>query len=198
MTKEHLIDTLSKTLTPIVEEFAAQPSPAALKAGEDRDKLEQQRANLGRALEEGSPAYNAAAAAIDEQLKGLKIDDRTQRKQNLQLVAEATVVVANMLRVPLKLKDTSPPASAAAAKTATPGSPAAPGKRTRKSTAQMEQEARAVYKALPGASRDFIAKGEIADKVGFDPSSALLKLKRDGEAESNGVRGAGGGWRKAE
>lgn len=197
MTKEHLIDALSKTLTPIIEEFAAQPSPAAQLADEKREKLESQRANLGKALEEGSPAYNAAVSAIDEELKGLKIDDRTQRKQNLQLAAEAMVVVTNTLRVPLKLKDVNPPASSSA-KASAAGSTTPTGKRARKSTAQMEEETRAVYKALPGASRDFVSKGFVADKVGFDPSSALLKLKRDGEAESNGVRGAGGGWRKAE
>ncbi len=198
MTKEQLIDSLSKTITPLVDQFASQPSPAARQAEEERAKLEQQRTSLAKALEEGSPAYNAAAAAIEEQLKGLKVDDRTQRKQNLQLAAEAVVVVANMLRVPVKLRDTgsnaAKPASASASASATGGGG---GKRTRKSNAQMEQETNAVLKALPGASRGFVSKADIADKVGFDPSSALLKLKREGDAESNGVRGAGGGWRKA-
>ncbi|MEM8783445.1 MAG: hypothetical protein AAGE65_11400 [Planctomycetota bacterium] len=187
MTKEQLIDQFSKSIGPVVEKFAAQPSPAAAELGDQRKKLEKQKADAGKVFDEGSPAYNAAVAAIEDELKGLKIDDRTQRKQNLQLAAEALVVVANTLRVPVKLKDTGRSSAAAA------GS----GKRARKTNAQMEQEATAVLKALPSSKRDFAPKANITEKVGFDPQSALLKLKRDGLAESNGVRGAGGGWRKA-
>ncbi|MEM1097986.1 MAG: hypothetical protein AAGH92_04280 [Planctomycetota bacterium] len=192
MTKEQLADQLSKSITPVIEKFAAQPSPAAAELGNQRTSLEKQRADAAKVLDTGSAAYSAAVAAIDEELKGLKIDDRTQRKQNLQLAAEALVIVANTLRVPVKLKDTG----RAAAKSSS-GAFSGGNKRSRKSNAQMEQEAAAVLKALPSAKKDFVAKADIADKVGFDPQSALLKLKRDELAESNGVRGAGGGWRKA-
>ncbi|MEM9752515.1 MAG: hypothetical protein AAF916_03940 [Planctomycetota bacterium] len=192
MTKEQLADQLSKSITPVIEKFAAQPSPAAAELGNQRTSLEKQRADAAKVLDTGSAAYSAAVAAIDEELKGLKIDDRTQRKQNLQLAAEALVIVANTLRVPVKLKDTG----RAAAKSSS-GAGSGGNKRSRKSNAQMEQEAAAVLKALPSAKKDFVAKADIADKVGFDPQSALLKLKRDELAESNGVRGAGGGWRKA-
>ena len=195
MTKEQLIDALHKALQGPVEEFSAQPSPAAAAAETQRTQLEADRENLKKVLGEDSPAFGPAVTAIDEQLKSLKIDERTQRKQNLQLVAEALIVVSNMLRVPIKLKDTGPvPTKPQAAKTASGDAPTKT--RTRKSSEEMERESNAVLRALPGASRPYISKGDIADKVGFDPSSALLKLKREGDAESNGVRGAGGGWRK--
>lgn len=189
MTKEQLADQLSRAITPIVEKFAAQPSPAASELSDQRAALEKQKTDAAKVFDENSAAYAAAVSAIDDELKGLKIDDRTQRKQNLQLAAESMVIVANTLRVPIKLKTTGSKASSS--------SSGGGGKRTRKTNAQMEQEANTVLKALPSAKRDFAAKADIADKVGFDPQSALLKLKRDGCAESNGVRGAGGGWRKA-
>ena len=191
MTKEQLIDSLSKVMTPLVEKFAEQPSPDAAAQDDHRKELETKREQLAKLLGEGSSTYAAASADITDQLKSLKVDSRTQRKQNLQLAAEAVVTVANMLRVPLKLRDTGTGRSASASKVSSGG------KRARKSNAQMAQETAAVLKALPSAKKDFVAKGVITDKVGFDPQSALLKLKRDGEAESNGVRGAGGGWRRA-
>ncbi|MEM7578212.1 MAG: hypothetical protein AAF328_12150 [Planctomycetota bacterium] len=190
MTKEQLADQLSKAITPVIEKFVAQPSPAAANVEAERVNLEKQKAGAAKVFDTGSAAYTAAVGAIDEELKGLKIDDRTQRKENLQLAALALVSVANTLRVPIKLKPATGKASSGS-------SAASGGKRTRKTNAQMEQEANAVLKALPSAKKDFVPKSDIANKVGFDPQSALLKLKRDDLAESNGVRGAGGGWRKA-
>ncbi len=194
MTKEQLIDQLHQAIAPTIEKFAAQPSPEAAQFDDHRKKLEKQKADASKVFDEGSAAYNAAINAIDEELKGLKVDDRTQRKQNLQLAAEAMVTVGNMLRVPLKLRDTGKITAKAGKWT---GSSGGGGKRTRKTNEQMEQETQQVLKALPGSKKDFVSKSEIAGKVGFDPQSALLKLKREGEAESNGVRGAGGGWRRA-
>lgn len=199
MTKEQLSDALLRALQGPVEEFASQPSPAAKEAATKRAKLEADREKLAKVLGEDSPGYGPAVEAIDSQLKSLKIDDRTQRKQNLQLVAEALIFVTNTLRIPVKLKDTGParaPAATAAAR-ATDGT-ASTKPRTRRSPEAMQREAAAVLRVLPGAGRAFISKGEIAEKVGFDPQSALLKLKREGDAQSNGVRGAGGGWRKAD
>jgi hypothetical protein len=194
VTKEQLADQLNKAITPLIEKFIAQPSPEAADSDEHRSRLEKQKSDAAKVFEEGSAALNAAISALEDEIKGLKIDGRTQQKQNRQLASEALIVVTNSLRLPVKLKNTGRGAGRSASAS---GSAGGSGRRSRKTNEQMEQEANSVLKALPAASKDFVPKATIADKVGFDPQSALLKLKRDGYAESNGVRGAGGGWRKA-
>jgi hypothetical protein len=191
--KEQLGTDLLKKLEPMVEQFASQPSPRALEAREKLAEIEEKKAGAAKLLGEGTAAYKAAVRALEEDEKACKVNESFQRKQNLQLFAEALVYVCNHLRVPVKLKDAGGPTQSAGKSSGGSGG----GKRTRKTAEAMQQESDAVLKALPSASGKYVSKADIETKVGFDPTSALLKLKRDGDAESNGMRGSAGGWRKA-
>ena len=194
MTKEQLSDKLQSALTPIVESFVKQASPAASAQEDQRKAIEERRENARKSLGDDDEAFRAANSVLDRQLDELKVSDADQRKENRRLAAEALVHVTNNLRLPLKLK----PKNAAG----TPGAggkagTANDGRRNRKSGEVLAREVAAVVKALPRAASAFVPKSDITEKVGFDPTSALLKLKRTGEAVSNGRRGAGGGWRRA-
>ncbi|BAM02749.1 hypothetical protein [Phycisphaera mikurensis] len=190
MTKEQLSDKIRAALTPLVEDFVAQPSPGANATEEQRVAIERRRQSVRESLGEDDPAYKAASEVLDESLRNLSVSNASQKKENLRLVAEALVVVTNGLRVPVKLKPKGETRSSAAAQKTD-------GRRNRKSSETLAEETAAVLKALPRASAAFVPKSDITEKVGFDPTSALLKLKREGNAVSNGRRGAGGGWRKA-
>ncbi len=192
MTKEQFGTDLMKKLQPMVEQFVSQPSPRALEAREKLAEIESKKAGLAKVLGDGSPAYKAAVRVLEDEEKNSRVNESFQRKQNLQLVAEAMIYVANELRIPLRLKDSGGP-SAPASK----GKVGSTGKRFRKTAESMKQESDTVLKALPASNGKFVSKIDLQEKLGFDPTSALLKLKRDGEAASNGMRGTAGGWRKA-
>lgn len=191
MTKTQLAEKLRSALEPILTDFVAQPSPGASANEEQRKAIEQRRENARKSMGEDDPAFQAASKVYDEELDGLKVSSAQQHQENRRLAAEALVAVTKELRVPVKLKKKS--------ESGGPGGRAGTaldGRRNRKSPETLEKEMAAVLKALPRASASFVPKSDIAAKVNFDPTSALLKLKRLGDAASNGRRGTGGGWRK--
>lgn len=115
-------------------------------------------------------------------------DMKKLRARRLREVAEAVVIATNNMHLPLMLKK----AGKASGSTG--------GGHNRMSSADMGKACSAVVKALPSKSGKYLPKGEIAKKAKLDGATvtaALGKLKRDGEAASNGMRGQAGGWRKA-
>ena len=193
MTKTQLIDKLRSAVEPILTDFVAQPSPGASANEEQRKAIEQRRENARKSMGDDDPGFQAASKVYDDELDGLKVSTSQQKKENQRLAAEALVAVTNELRIPVKLKKKSE--SGAAAPKGRAGTER-DGRKNRKSPETLEKEVAAVLKALPRATAGFVPKSEITKKVGFDPTSALLKLKRLGDAASNGRRGTGGGWRK--
>ena len=74
----------------------------------------------------------------------------------------------------------------------------AAGNRVRRSRKAVEDAAEKVRDTLEDAV--FMTKSEIAEKTDLAEGmlkSAIARLKREGEIESNGQRGRAGGWRKA-
>lgn len=193
MNKEQLTDKLRVAISPLIEEFSAQPSPGSAANEEKRKAIEERREAVRKSLGEDDPAYRAASDVLDQALDGLKISDAHQRKENLRIAAEALIHVTNTLRLPVKLKTKTESGLSGGGKAGTPGD----GRRFRKTAKMLAEETTAVLKALPRSGSAFMPKGEINEKVGFDSTSALLKLKREGQANSNGRRGSGGGWRRA-
>ncbi|MEM9294647.1 MAG: hypothetical protein AAGA57_02505 [Planctomycetota bacterium] len=187
MTREQLADRLSDMLKPVVERYADQKSAIALRAEAEIQKIEQLKATLG----EDSPAV----AKLQEAVEMLDYDGTSNRKARLQEASFALVHAANSLGLKVQLR---------AAGKGRGRAPAAPGaKRTRMSRADIASAADAILKTLPPKNTgddNCKPKSEIADDTGLPASavdSALLRLKREGRATSNGRRGAGGGWRRA-
>ena len=115
-------------------------------------------------------------------------DTKKLRAQRKREVAEAVIIATNSMHLPLMLKK--------AGKSSGPTG----GGHNRMSSADMGQACSAVLKALPPKSGTYISKGDVAKKAKMDGATVtavLGKLKRDGEAASNGMRGQAGGWRKA-
>ena len=78
--------------------------------------------------------------------------------------------------------------------------PGGDGAASRLSTADMEEARQAVHVVLPLPGKSFRSKGDLAKRTGLDPAvvhSALLSLRRDGKAQTNGARGLKAGWQKA-
>lgn len=192
MTKEQLSDKLRAAISPLIEDFSAQPSPGSSANEEKRKEIEERREILRKGLGEDDPAYRAASDVLNQALDGLKLSESQQRKENLRIAAEALIHVTNTLRMPMKLKTKAESGLGAASKAGT----STDGRRFRKTAKALAEETAAVMKILPRSNAGYMSKGEINEKVGFDATSALLKLKREGEANSNGRRGSGGGWRK--
>ena len=58
----------------------------------------------------------------------------------------------------------------------------------------------AILGALPARNQKFMPVAELAKRTKMDKvqiKAGLTKLKREGHVVSNGMRGAGGGWRRA-
>jgi len=158
---------IEKALKPAVEGYTAQTPEADSKVKADIKKLED---------------------ALAKKIARLAPDPAELKRQRLAEVAEAVVIACNNLRLPVQLKKMKP----------AKGSAAASGGRMTK--ADMEATCKVIMGALPPKSGKYIGKAEIASKTKIDPArvnAALQKLKRDGEAANNGVRGQAAGWRKA-
>ncbi len=193
MNKEQLSDKLQAAIHPLIEEFIGQPSPGASAKEEERAAVEKRRENARKSLGEEDPAFRAANDVLDQLLEALQVSSTDQKKENRRIAAEALIHVTNGLRLPVKLK---PKSETGGRKPGGRAGTAADGRRNRKTAEVLARETAAVVKALPRAAAAFVPKSDITEKVGFDPTSALLKLKREGVAVSNGRRGSGGGWRK--
>ncbi|MEM0913096.1 MAG: hypothetical protein AAGB29_11770 [Planctomycetota bacterium] len=194
MTKERLVDLLRPAMSENVEKFSSQKSDKALQAEAEIAKIE----SLLSGMAEDSPAR----AELERATQTLAYDPSDDRKSRLRDAAIAVVTICNELGVPVEVK--KPKAAPAATGGATaPADKAAGGKRRRTSPAEIERLAVTVRKALPPASTsDARCKTieDIAGDTGLSKDavrSALSKLKREGDAVSNGFRGPRGGWRKA-
>ncbi len=78
--------------------------------------------------------------------------------------------------------------------------PASGGKRPRMTKDEVEVATSALLKALPDNDGEYVGVSELAEKAGIDATKArtiLQKLKKNDQAESNGMRGTGGGWHRA-
>jgi len=198
LTKERLVDLLRPAMKDPIDQYAAQKSAAATKAEADRAELEKVKAQLG--------ADSPAAAELDRAIKSLEHDPGTDRKARLREAAIAVVAVCNELGVPVEVKKPRSATGSGAASTASLSAEEGKksgGKRKRTSPAEIERLSQLVRKSLPPASTsDARCKTieDITNETGLSKDevrSALSKLKREGDAESNGFRGPRGGWRKA-
>lgn len=194
MSKERLVDLLRPEMGDRIEKFASQKSDKALEAEAEIAKIESLKSTLG----EGSPAL----AELDRAVQALAYNPADDRKARLRDAAIAVVAICNELGVPVEVK--KPRVSAASSQApAAPAAKPAGGKRRRTSPAEIERLSQLVRKALPPASTSDARCKTIEDitaDTGLSKDevrSALSKLKREGDAESNGFRGPRGGWRKA-
>ncbi len=184
MSKEQLTDQIRDAISPLVERYAAQKSQRAIDMEKQAEEIELMRKKLG----EDSPAYKALQGAIDM----LEADPGADRKQRLEDASLAVVAAGNDLGLKLRLRRQP---GRTAGKTS--------GRRTRMSSADSADMAEKVLGVLPPPStktEKCMSKEDIAQKTGIDSSklqSVLLRLKREGKAESNGKRGLAGGWRRA-
>lgn len=190
-TKEQLGDRILKSIQKDVEAFIAQPSPEAEQAQREFDALEDQKKTAEKALGTDSAAYKAALKAIEKEQAKLDTEDKKGQQNNRKHAAWAIVYVANHLKLPVMLKK------------AALGERGGAGARMRMSNAELADVAETVLADLPPKStKDENCKRltEIGESTNLDSDTikrALSKLKRDGKATSNGIRGGGGGWRKA-
>lgn len=190
MTKEQLTNEFLRALKDPIKKFTDAPSEASREV----ESMEKENASKKKELARvfggtDSAAYKAAAAELDHEVHSSKPDRRSENAQRRRQIAEALMVVANEHRLPLQLKK---PVKAG-------GSGAkGGGRRGRMTREQMNGAVQSVYDALPEKKGEFMAKSELAEKVGFDPQSVLLKMKREGTAQTNGMRGPGGAWRRGK
>jgi hypothetical protein len=198
LTKERLVDLLMPAMKQPIEQFAAQKSEAATKAESEIAEINKLKATLGQ----DSPAV----AELNNAIKTLEHNPDTDRKARLRDAAIAVVTVCNGLGVPVEVK--KPKANPGSANgtggdAAEPAGRSSKNRRKRLSSAEIDRFGQLVLKALPPASTsDARCKSieAISDDTGLSKDevrSALNKLKREGDAETNGSRGPKGGWRKA-
>ena len=191
MSRDQLTNSIRDSIKGTVENFISQKSEAAQKAEAERAKLQEFKQQLG----EGSLALKG----IEKAIRDLEHDPSADEKVRRQEAAFALVTFANELKLPVQLAKRSRRSSSGTR--ASRGSSGGGGGRM--SQDEMERVADAVYDTLPPAGTtddECLSKDEIADQAGVDRSaldSALLKLRRDGKAETNGKRGPSAGWRRA-
>lgn len=182
ITKEMLADRIRSVVSHEVKAFLDQMSheEAAYQAQIEEFKAQAAAATL-----------KSVADAWKSEAKRLEADRPDTSATRRQAAAMAVLFITNELRLPLQLKgaaqEASKPAKAAAEKS---------GKRMPR--AVMQQLLGNLIKAFP-ADGSFIRIAELAEKTGADISdvrSALLRLKREGKAESNGRKGKGGAWKR--
>lgn len=189
MTSNQLVNQIRKAIKGPVEEFLKQPSEAAKEQETAKAQIEKAKQELAKTLGgKDNSAYKAAAASLDAEAKNTGVDGRSEQAARRREAAAALVEAAGDLKLPVRIKPNK--------KTGKPGRPR--GSRKRMTAAEMAGAVDKIHKALPDKKSEFISKSELAKKVGFDPSSVLLKMKRDGTAVSNGRRGVGGGWRRGK
>lgn len=190
LSKEQLSDRLSTAIGSHLETFVAQKS-------DDQIKQEAEIQRLEKVLDkepEGSTVAPMIRSAIDRLRE--ELDKPSANEPMRKEAALAVLVVCNAYRLPLQLKQALPAAAQADAPT-----------RTRKNRKRITREeldgaCESILAILPPsdtADHHCMSKIRIAEKTDLDAktvSSALARLNRKETATSNGIRGAGGGWRK--
>ncbi|MEM7682339.1 MAG: hypothetical protein AAF288_10330 [Planctomycetota bacterium] len=188
MTREQLADRLGELLRPVIDRYADQKSALALRAEAEIHKIEQLKTTLG--------ADSPAVAKLQEAVEALDYNGASNRKMRMEEASFALVHAANSLGLKIQLRS-------AGKGRGRPAGSTGGAKRTRMTRAAIADAAAQILKTLPPKNTgddNCKAKGDIAEDTGLPQSavdSALLRLKREGKAESNGRRGAGGGWRRS-
>jgi hypothetical protein len=180
----HVMATaFEKAIKPLVEGYLKQIPELDPETRKKLDALDAAIAAVGPDTPEGK--------AITKQKAKLEPDMSKLKQRRIQEVSEAVVVACNNHRLAVMVKKTKRPASPA-------GVPGKSGGRLPK--AELEAACESVLKVLPPKSGKFMNGSEVAEKTGLDAhttKSALGKLKREDQITSNGMKGKGGGYRKA-
>ncbi|MEM9416428.1 MAG: hypothetical protein AAGA29_13270 [Planctomycetota bacterium] len=191
LSKEQLIDRLRTALGPQLTTYLAQKTQHQMEQEKEIDRIEKMIAK--------EPASSPTLPALRKVVEEIK-QDLSRPGINMPLrrdAALAVLAVCNEHRLPLQLKQDQPAKPAAVAKPSL-----TKGNRKRVPREEMQAACEQIMKVLPPSDTPdhlCMAKSRVAEKCGIDPktaSSALVKLNREGKATSNGIRGAGGGWRK--
>ncbi|XAM00525.1 hypothetical protein OT109_03875 [Phycisphaeraceae bacterium D3-23] len=189
--KEQLIDRLRTALGPQLTTFLAQKTPHQVEQEKEIERIEKMIAK--------EPASSPTLPALEKVVEDIR-QELARPGINMPLrrdAALAVLAVCNEHRLPLQFKQDQPAKPAEAAKPAQ-----TKGTRKRVPREEMQAACTEIMKVLPPADTPdhlCMAKSRVAEKCDLDPktaSSALIKLNREGKATSNGIRGAGGGWRK--
>ena len=189
LSKEQLIDRLRSAIGTHLTTYLDQKTTHQV---EQEKEIERIQKLIAKEPENSPtlPALKDVVQKIQAELSRPAINMPLRREAAL-----AVLTVCNEHRLPLQFKQ-DPAAQPAAASTR----PRAERKRLPRE--EMQKACTAIMKILPPADTlDHLcmAKSRVAEKCDLDAktaSSALIKLNRDGLATSNGIRGAGGGWRK--
>jgi len=189
--KEQLIDRVRASLSTHLEGYLSQKTA---QQQEQEAEIERIQKMIDKEPENSPtlPALKKVIEGIEHELAKPGMKSPLRRDAALAVLA-----VCNEHRLPLQFKQDPAAQPAAAAKPVKQK-----GERKRIPKEEMEQACVAIMKVLPPADTPdhlCMAKSRVAEKCDLDPkttSSALIKLNRDGQATSNGIRGAGGGWRK--
>lgn len=191
LSKEQLIDRIRTAVAPQLETYLAQKTTHQQEQEKEIERIQKLIAK--------EPANSPTLPALQRVIETIQ-NELSKPGINLPLrrdAALAVLAVCNEHRLPLQFKQDAIAQPAAAAKP-TRGK----GERKRLPREEMQKACEAIMKVLPPKDTPdhlCMAKSRVAEKCDLDAkttSSALIKLNRDGKATSNGIRGAGGGWRK--
>lgn len=189
--KEQLIDRLRSALEPHLKAYLAQKTPHQQEQEKEIERIEK--------VISKEPANSPTLPPLQKVVEDIRAE-LSRPGINMPLrrdAALAVLAVCNEHRLPLQFKQDQPAKPQVVAKpTQTKGN------RKRVPREEMQAACAAIMKVLPPKDTPdhlCMAKSRVAEKCDLDPktaSSALIKLNREGQATSNGIRGAGGGWRK--
>lgn len=188
MTKEQLVDRIRQALSYELRSFLEQMTS-------EEQAYQAQIANA-TAQAEAAP-FPEIAKAWKEKAKDLQANKPDLSAGRRQEAALALKVVANEFRLPLELRP-SATETTKSAKGAGKGVQAAKESGKRMKRSDMQKLLAAVIAALP-ADGAWARISELAEKAGAstgDVRSALLRLKREGQAQSNGRKGLAGAWKR--
>jgi len=189
LTKEQLSDRLGTAMNSHLEAFVAQKSDDQIAKEAEIERLEKMITK--------EPAGSSVAPMLKMAVDKLKaeLDTPGLKEPMRKEAALAVLIVCNAYRLPLQLKQDQPAAAQSAA-------PTRRKNRKRITREELDDACDAIMGILPPkdtADHHCMSKIRIAEKTDLDAktvSSALARLNRQETATSNGIRGAGGGWRK--
>ncbi len=182
LTKEQLSDRIRTVLTHEIKAFLDQSSP---EEADYQAKIEEAKAKAA------AETVKVVADAWKQQAKQLEAERPDSSVARRRDAALAVMIVTNALRLPLELKG-SP------AVVAKPAGKAQKGEGKRMPRAVMQKLAANLLAAFP-TNGTWIKISQLAETVEAEISdvrSALLRLKRENKAESNGQKGKGGAWKR--
>ncbi|MEX0745142.1 MAG: hypothetical protein WD118_06030 [Phycisphaeraceae bacterium] len=201
MTRQPATDTatiqnkISEPLKRAIEPLLTQPNTV----------FDDQIKALEALLAKSDELTKASVQSVRDSLRALEeARDKTNSEYLDQVRSNIATAVISTVRgidgkIPLTIRQAQQPAGQPQA---APATDAKPARKQRMSRAVAEQYADQVEKVLPTEkSGKWISRGEIVEKSGVPEhaiQSVLLKLQRSERAQSNGQRGTGGGWRRAE